>query len=745
VFTRLDMTFIENWDFSLQANNDSYFDWTGFARLTYRMGGSRRRNVADQMEQPMMRNEHIVRTHQQPETAINPATGDFWRVIHVDNAAPDGGGGTVASPYTTLTRAQDAATLPYDIITVNVGNSLTTPYITPQAGFEFRHPNQMLIGEGSDFRLPTLNCGPTAFFASTNSAYPVISNQSASLLGLPEAAIVIDQPGTLVSHIQIVNSPIGISDGPGPGITFPDVATVSDVIVSGGPSPNNQRGIQIAHSTGRFNFDRMRLENLDNDAMVVSAANANVNLTNSQIIDAKPRAVFVSGSGARVTVDSTTILGTSGRPGTVATPGIPGTAIEAAGIDSRVTVANSTISGISTTSGTTTATDRGLVASGSNAEIIALNSTVERLRGPAVLASGTAATIRSENLLVRRIDGDGLVASGSGANIVLASSTVSQVGGFGALVTGTASGLYLTAGSSIERSESDAIHVNGENNTVLVQDSKIRDSRASGVFVGPQATSTSTQVTLLRSEVSDSNAFGVWAQDVGPTSRAGDDGVVQIFSSTILRAGSAGVLAQNSSVDIGRDPDNPASLGTRIAGTGRVGITSSGVSAVRVRDSEILNVAVGIEAFGAAFAPGLPPAVPSEVTNNLIATGNRISASQTGIRLEGRHNLAPPELPRFISAQLLQNQISTPANGTDISLVVVAPPADGAPILWEPITLLNTNSAEQLSAFNRGASVGLNPNRPGLYFAQPARIPVTPPNRVTREPLPVPTIPPPSP
>ncbi|NCX99342.1 MAG: hypothetical protein EBX35_12390, partial [Planctomycetia bacterium] len=40
VYTRLDMTFIENWDFSLQANNDSYFDWTGFARLTYRMGGS---------------------------------------------------------------------------------------------------------------------------------------------------------------------------------------------------------------------------------------------------------------------------------------------------------------------------------------------------------------------------------------------------------------------------------------------------------------------------------------------------------------------------------------------------------------------------------------------------------------------------------------------------------------------------------------------------------------------------------
>ena len=79
VYTRLDMTFIENWDFSLQANNDSYFDWTGFARLTYRMGGSRRRNVPDQMEQPMMRNEHIVRAHRTPEVAINPETGTPWR------------------------------------------------------------------------------------------------------------------------------------------------------------------------------------------------------------------------------------------------------------------------------------------------------------------------------------------------------------------------------------------------------------------------------------------------------------------------------------------------------------------------------------------------------------------------------------------------------------------------------------------------------------------------------------------
>ena len=72
VYARLDLTLLNNWDLSLQANNDSYFDWTGFVRLTYRMGGSRRRNVPSQVEQPMMRNEHIVRAHQTPKVVPAP-------------------------------------------------------------------------------------------------------------------------------------------------------------------------------------------------------------------------------------------------------------------------------------------------------------------------------------------------------------------------------------------------------------------------------------------------------------------------------------------------------------------------------------------------------------------------------------------------------------------------------------------------------------------------------------------------
>jgi len=725
VFTRLDMTFIENWDFSLQANNDSYFDWTGFARLTYRMGASRRRNVADQMEQPMMRNEHVVRAHQQPATAINPATGDFWRLIHVDNSAADGGTGTVESPFTTLSQAEGAALLPYDIVYVSVGNSPTTPYGTPRDGFRFNAPNQLLVGEGSSFLLPTLNCGPSALFASVDSAYPVIANQSATLLGLPAAAIVIDQPGVVVSHVQIVDSPIGISDGPGPGVVAPGVVTISDVIISGGAGPNDRRGVQIAHSTGRFNLDRLQLQNLDNDAFVLSAANASATITNSQITDANGRAILVSGNDARLAVDASSIRGTVG------------TAIEAAGTGARIAVSNTTISGVSATSGTSAITDRGLVASGTNATIVATDTSLERLRGPAVVASGTGSTVRGTTVELRRIEGDGLVASGANSNIILASSTMSRIAGFGAVVSGDGAGLYLTGGSRIEFAESDGIHVIGRDNTVLVQDSRITNSSVNGIYVVPAAGSTSTQVTLLRSQVRESGGLGVWAQGVGPTNDPAANAVVQIFSSVISGA-ETGVLAQNSSVDIGRDPNDPTSIGSRIAGTGGFGISSEGFSAVRVRNTEISGVEIGIQVQG---APGSPPdfTIPATETNNLIATGNRITAEDEGISIIGRHNIAGGSPALFVSAQVLQNRITTPAAGDDISLEVLAPPGEAGPVLRFPITLQDVTSQLQLSAFNLGADVDLAPATPlSLYFSD-SRVPVAPPAR----PIPVP--PPPTP
>ena len=268
VYTRLDMTFVENWDFSLQANNDSYFDWTGFARLTYRMGGSRRRNVPDQMEQPMMRNEHIVRAHQTPLMALNGSNGNTpWRVIHVDNAAPDGGTGTAENPLTTLAAASAAATNPYDIVFVHRGLSRTS---TPYGGtFAFGNENQYLVGDGLGFQLPTLSCGP--FTLSTGSGLsPLLSNPAGDSIAIDG----VIAGGATVAGVDIIGSRTGIfATGPltstaGRGLT------VQNVSITGNGTTASQAGVYLEAASGKATFTDTQIANMTDGGLVVTAAGA---------------------------------------------------------------------------------------------------------------------------------------------------------------------------------------------------------------------------------------------------------------------------------------------------------------------------------------------------------------------------------------------------------------------------------------------------------------------------------------
>ena len=230
VYTRLDMTFLENWDFSLQYNNDSYFDSTGFARLTYRMGGSRRRNVPDQVEQPMMRNEHIVRAHETPLVAVNPETGKAWNVIHVDDTAAAFGNGSASAPYRTLAEAQTDATNPYDIVFVRAGSSATTPY---QSDWLFQADNQILVGEGSTLQIDTANCGYEQVFTGTSGVRPVLTSAG--------TAITL-RNGAVVDHFQITGAPVGITADS----SLTGEANVNDVEIVGGNQPG-QVGILVSN------------------------------------------------------------------------------------------------------------------------------------------------------------------------------------------------------------------------------------------------------------------------------------------------------------------------------------------------------------------------------------------------------------------------------------------------------------------------------------------------------------------
>jgi len=325
VYTRLDMTFLNNWDFSLQANNDSYFDWTGFARLTYRMGGSRRRTVSDQVEQPMMRNEHIVRAYQQPVQALNPYTNKPWHVTHVDSATgttskaafaampmayaatPASGTGTAEAPVATLADAQLVATQPYDIILVHQGISNNQPYA---GGFHFQADNQFLVGQGSAMQLPTANMGLVSVWSGVKSVdYPVIASGATPAITL--------RNGAVVDHLQITGSTIGITDT---DITNPvGLSIVNDVrIIGSGP---NQTGVEILGGTGvgsQINFSNMYLQGLTNDGFYVfggssGAGDPKINIDNSTFVNNAGSAIVAEDvyNDGRVRITNSTIDGTT--------------------------------------------------------------------------------------------------------------------------------------------------------------------------------------------------------------------------------------------------------------------------------------------------------------------------------------------------------------------------------------------------------------------------------------------------
>jgi hypothetical protein len=456
VYTRLDMTLIENWDFSLQYNNDSFFDSTGFARLTYRMGGSRRRNVPDQMEQPMMRNEHIVRAHQAPEQAINPynvvdGKAQPWRVIHVDNSASDAaqGNGTAQSPFTRLAdsegtgvpNANTAANRPYDIVYVHQGNSVNSPY---QGTYVFTNDNQYLAGEGTGLSIPTVDCGFLALGPRSGN-YPVITAPAG------RAAIELTDGKSnnmVVDHLAIKGALYGIYDGV--GLPEDGIATVNDVqIIGTGPT---QTGVFINNDQSNitYNFSNMALSNLTADGFYIDGQDTdgvpvgspNVNITNSSIKNTSGSAVFANafaGEG-RVRLASSTIDGTTG-PAVLVT-------------GANMIVESSTISNVGTYGVQVTGAPVLLGVTSSSG-----TSTVQVARSTIVAQIGVQASAIDQNELVNITVNQNVLAAptgGNGVNLAVGGpgSAVSQgtinanivgnrigVGATTAVATGTAGGI----------------------------------------------------------------------------------------------------------------------------------------------------------------------------------------------------------------------------------------------------------------------------------------------------------------
>jgi len=298
VYTRIDVTIANNWDFSLQYNNDSFFDSTGFARLTYRLGGSRRRNVPDQLEQPMMRNEHIVRAHQTPELAYNNTTGSAWNFVHVDNTAASGGNGTFERPYNSLPEAQQDSLVQnqeWTVVYVAEGNSTSVSGAPYGGTFAFQQPNQFLIGSGGNFVLEVQpECGVNGLLTvpAQSSEAPVLSNLSGPSVEIGNSSHTggSDTGGATIANLTITGSQTGIraygdlSGSPQPqgttnnpfGTNTAGGTAVRNVTIAGDGEAAPQRGIWIASTdtssqlpTGAIEFTDVIVGNMNNTGFFV--------------------------------------------------------------------------------------------------------------------------------------------------------------------------------------------------------------------------------------------------------------------------------------------------------------------------------------------------------------------------------------------------------------------------------------------------------------------------------------------
>ncbi|QGJ69208.1 Hypothetical protein PBC10988_8760 [Planctomycetales bacterium 10988] len=220
--SRLETHPVDGIQVTAQISYDDRFETTGFVGITYSPFGTRRLSPLERIYSPTVRNDHIVRYHQDPIEAINPITGLPYNVVHVQQGAGAAGDGSWESPYMTLAEAE-AASVPFDIIFVGEGTYAED--ITLQAG-------QRLLSCGIQSTIPT-QIGLFTFPQMVGTALPTITNPGG-------AAVTIVANDNEVAGFNIISSNIGILA----------TSTSSDLLVRGNNILGNNTGILLQGAMG---------------------------------------------------------------------------------------------------------------------------------------------------------------------------------------------------------------------------------------------------------------------------------------------------------------------------------------------------------------------------------------------------------------------------------------------------------------------------------------------------------------
>jgi hypothetical protein len=245
------------------------------------------------MEQPMMRNEHIVRAHQTPIVALNPDNGNTpWRVIHVNNAAASPGDGSAQSPFTTIAAANSAAVNPWDIVLVDAGTGTAVGYDTT---FSPLAANQYFIGNGAPFSIDTASCGPISI-ATTFGQRPLLSNPTGASIELTNGLVVnnFNITGSQTGIIGVGNLASGIGrPGSSPYGSGVGASVVNNVAING-TKVAGQTGVLLDNATGDVVFQNTAINNMTKAGFAVNGGDPNVDFSGQITNNVATNGGFVS-------------------------------------------------------------------------------------------------------------------------------------------------------------------------------------------------------------------------------------------------------------------------------------------------------------------------------------------------------------------------------------------------------------------------------------------------------------------
>ncbi len=312
---RLQSTVSETLELNVQVSNDDTFDTNVIFGVALNLGGYRENiepnNSRYRLGEPVRRNYTFttseVQVRESGITAINPANGRPYEIVHVSSRAGAFQDGTVESPFSTLSAGQAAGG---DVIFVHAGSR----WDLPPDNTLVMNDDERILGEGliteaggdrlAAHFLDVVEIGRVPLASSPDFIDSNFTLPRPSLVNAAGDAV------TLASDVEF--SGFQVLNAGGNGIFSPHArplpasgienAVLSDNLISG----TGGDGIQLVDTTGTIDIQNTVIRGTTGAAFHVDGGDASISFTQTST-DADPGlGRIVNDSGHAVRVQDTT-------------------------------------------------------------------------------------------------------------------------------------------------------------------------------------------------------------------------------------------------------------------------------------------------------------------------------------------------------------------------------------------------------------------------------------------------------